>query len=226
MSDNSGIASLEPRQKRLEDRIVEKLEAVPQDTELSETFVDNAERRGVRYRALISAALDAIFEHGFPEEAASVEVEPGASVLTELAAARRDFLHDVERLNNGKKAERVLGRVALDTIDPEYQISESTKKLIIWFALLELWGPNDVSKFPTKEALRKTAAENTGRTAGSIKTQMSRFINEKCRSHPEWQYFSQLLEAARQRSKEGRGGHSAFELLLPAALSLSNADTH
>jgi hypothetical protein len=224
MSDKKGIVGLEPGQKSLEDRIVEKLHAVPKDTELLKTFVDKADRQGVRRRALIGATLDAIFEHGFPEEGASVEVERGCSVLSELAAARRDFLHDAERLKNGKKAERILRRVSPDTIDPEQQISASIKVLIIWFALLELWDRNGVPEYPTKEALIMEAAENTGRTAGSIKAQMSRFKNEKNPSDPEWQYFSQLLEAARQRSEESQGGHSAFELLLPAALALSKAN--
>lgn len=224
MSDKKGIGSLEPGQKSLEDRIVEKLEMVPQDTELSKTFVDEAERRGVRRRALIGAALDAIFEHGFPEQAESAEVVPGRSVLTELAAARRDFLHDVERLNNGSSAERILRRVSRDTIDPEKHIPASRKELIIWFALLKLWNLKDASEYPTKKALTEAAAKNTGRTAGAIKTQMSKFMNEKSPSDPEWQYFLRLLEEARERSAESQRRHSAFELLLPAALALSNAE--
>jgi hypothetical protein len=224
MSDKKGIASLELGQKSLQDRIVEKLKAVPQDAELSETFADKAERRSIRRRALISAALDAIFEDGFPEEAASVEVEPGRSVLAELAAARRDFLHDVERLNNGRKAERILGRVAPDTIDPEEVIHGSRKELIIWFALLELWDRNGVSEYPTKEALRTAAAENMGRTASSIKTQMSQFLNHKDPSNLERQYLERLKSDARQKSKQTQGRYSAFELLLPAALALANAN--
>lgn len=208
----------------MEDCIVEKLEAVPQDSELSETFTDKADRRSVRRRALISAALDAIFEHGFPEEAASVDVEPGSSVLAELAAARRDFLHDVECLNNGKKAEHILGRVAPDTINPEKFIHASRKELIIWFALLELWDRNGVPEYPTKEALRKAAAEKMGRTASSIKAQMSKFLNQKEPDDPERQYFELLKTDARQKSEQSRGRYSAFELLLPAALALAKAN--
>ena len=101
MTDTLGIAGIFAQEPTLEVRIEQYLDKVPSDATLKDTYVDAADRQQVRRRALIAAALDAIFEHQSPavlDEGIEVEVGLERDVWSDLADVRRDFKHDCDSI--------------------------------------------------------------------------------------------------------------------------------
>ena len=80
MTSHNGILSLVGNKLTLEDRIEEHLAKVATDAESKDLYVDPSDRQRVRRRAIITAALGEIFEHGFHEvdlQGETVEVTSG-----------------------------------------------------------------------------------------------------------------------------------------------------
>jgi len=111
MTNSLGIVGALRRKETLEHRIERHLASVPTDAQLKGNYVEPSDRQRVRGRALIGALLGAIYEHGNPEavpEGLELEIDSPPVLSSELAAARRDYLHDAELLNSGRKAELLM----------------------------------------------------------------------------------------------------------------------
>lgn len=229
MNHRKGIAGLPDRVLTLEARIEAHLKRVPADAELKDSYVDPTDRQNVRHRALISAVLDASFEHCFADSDTNiieVEVEQELDVWSELARARNAFNKDAHHLNNGNRAESCLSPASKESILPVNTIGADRELLIVWLATIEVWDKKrDGNRFAHRKAIYETAAKASDKTASSYKTNrssMKRSIKGKGKrfSIAEQKMYQDLINSA--TSDEAL---SAFAILLPAALALSAQKT-
>lgn len=223
---NRGIAGLLENPISLEERIEKHLSRAATHEELQDTYVDAADRIRVRRRGLIEALLNAVFEHEAQNvDPKGIEVAKDAppSVWSELADARRDYLHDVELLNSGKNGELVLKPTKMDEALTDVPIKAKVKELITWLAVIHLWQENISQNFPTQASVIDKAARSMERKAGSIKTELSYYTKQERPSDKQIAYFWQLIDLAQRLARTAGSESDAFKLLLPAALTLSGA---
>jgi len=225
MTHTNGIADILGRKLTLEERIEVHLKQAPTDEGLRDDYVDPSDRERVRRRALIAATLDAVFEHGFSQVGADgLEVEVGLErdVWSDLADVRRDFKHDIELLNNGQRAQGSLAPVSKESIIPQSAVGAARELLIVWLAVIEVWEKaKDHNHFKTRGAVRDAAATASGATSKSYKTSRSNMKNGKRFSQREREFYQELLELAYLAAQTPGEKHSAFKILLAAALALS-----
>lgn len=225
MKSRDGIASLLSNDLTLEDRIEGYLAQVATDAELKNLYVDASDRQRVRRRAFIKAALDAIFEHGFHEvdpADETVEVASTPNHWSDLADARRDFDHDVALLDVGNKAQLILKPTQNDMAKTEVPIRAKVKELILWLAVIHLHQESLNQSFPTQQSVIVKAAEATGRSAKSILTELSHYSTQHRASDKQISYFWELIDLAQRLARDAGDEKMAFNLLLPAALALSD----
>lgn len=223
MAVKLGIAGLLSGEETLRARIYAKLTAATKETELSADYLDKGDLKRVRRRALIIGALEAIFEHELAADEDVVSVEIEKTPLAELADAMRDFIHDTERLDNGHLAELVAAPVGRETVDGFKTITASRKTMILWLAVAHTWRPGLAEEFPTQKSLLKAAATSMGRSAGSLKTELSKLRRRKLRGDAEERkYFNRMVSFAENLAVDGDPRQSAFNLLLPIARAISS----
>jgi hypothetical protein len=223
--DAAGIATLQPIAKdKLEEKLRQVIADVPKEGAFESRYTDRAERKAVHGRALIAAVLDALFEHTFdllcvePDGSALVEVGE-IDPLSALAAVRRDFLHDKERLDNGFNAELVLKPASRGSVEVAPQIPARRKALLLGIFLISLWSKRDAQRFNSKKAVRAFVAQMLEVKEGSIKTHCSYLTNNHInqRFNKEEVDFYRELESQCQATT---GGVSPFEQFLPAFSAL------
>jgi len=137
MTDKKGILSALDTEIVLEDKIAFELHKVLLDDTPTERYSDRRDLQNVRRRALIIAALNAIFQHLNDKQTdaegyASIELTDGIKPYDELSAALRDLLHDTERLNEGMEAERIACPVIRESITQVEIIPIDRKLRILW----------------------------------------------------------------------------------------------
>lgn len=234
MTDTNGNDATLRRKLTLEELIEAHLKRAPTNTELKDDYVDPADRQNVHHRALISAVLDACFEHGFPEsDTGTFEVEVGQDpdIWSELANARNAFNRDAHRLNHGNNAQSCLSPVPKESVIPTNTIGADRELLIVWLATIEVWDKgSDANRFATRKAIFDTAAKASGTTSASYKSNrssMKRSIQGKGNrfSQAEQKMYKELINETESASALSDEALSAFALLLPAALALSEQKT-
>ena len=234
MNDSEGIGGLRGRRLTLEERIEAHLKRVPTDAEFKDDYVDPADRQNVRHRALISALLNACFEHGLPDSDADiVEVEVGQEpdFWGELANARNAFNRDAHRVNNGNKAENCLSPVPKDSIIPTNTLGADRELLIVWLAAIEVWEKGrDGNRFANRKAVFDAAANASGTKSDSYKTNrstMKRNLKGKGSrfSQGEREMYEALVKDARTDAAAPNGELSAFAILFLVARALSERKT-
>lgn len=222
MTHRKGIVSALGRDLTLQERLIAKLKAVPSDRVFSQEFADKTESENVRHRALISAALDAIFEHGFGDGLPGAkEVEPGTTAVTDLMAARRAWLNDTERLNNGYGAQQVAKPAPKDSVESSAQIPARRKTLILWLAVIDLWEKSNPTPFCSKQEVREAAAKALGSTPNALKTELSNLKNGKSRNNAEISLFNAHKKDAQEAATYGGSTETPFDLLLAVARAIS-----
>ena len=234
MTSSNGIVDLLGRKLTLEARIEAHLMRAPTDAALKDDYVDPADRQNVRQRALISALLDACFEHGFPDcdtDTIEVEVDRVPSVWSELATASRDFKRDAEHLNNGGNAKGCLSAVPKESIIPAKTIGADRELLIVWLATIDVWDKKrDGNHFRTRKAIFDAAAKACDTTSSSYKTNrssMKRSIEGKSNrfSQEEQKMYISLIQETKSAAAQSRDTSSGFAQLFQAALALSEQKT-
>ena len=215
MMGSNGIGDLEHHAPTLEERIEAHLRCAPTDAALAVDFLDPADRRRGRSRAVISAVLDACFEHGVPYSAAELDV------WSELASARRAFAHDVTLLNAGVSPQLVLTKIGAGTVTTEPPIRAKVQELILWLAVIHLHEGGLLSNYPTQQSVINKAAAATGRKASSILTELSSYKNQNGPSADQIDHFWNIVTLAQTLARKDGSEKRAFSLLLPAALALS-----
>ena len=224
MNDNKGIAGLLGRQLTLEKRIEAHLMRAPTYAELRDDYVDPADRQNVRHRALISAVLDACFELDFIEGAAdNVEVAQGPDIWSELANARRSFMHDAALLNAGSSAQVVAKPSKTDTDLSTKSVHAKVKDRILWLAVIHLHQDGLDNNFPTQQSVIDRAAKATGRSKTSFPSELSKLTTCNGVTAENVDYFWSLVTQAQNLARAAGNEKDAFSLLLPAALSISAA---
>lgn len=196
----------------------------PTDAELRDDYVDPTDRQNVRHRALISAVLDACFEHGFTDGAADiVEVAKKPDIWSELANARRNFLHDAELLNAGSSAQVIAKPTKTDTDLRTKSVHAKVKDLILWLAVIHLHQDGLDSNFPTQQSVIDRAAKATGRSKKSLPSDLSKLTTGNGAIAENFAYFWSLVTQAQDLARAAGNEKGAFALLLPAALAISAA---
>ena len=230
MTTKGGIADLMDRQLTLEERIEAHLKRAPNDTQLTEDYIDPSDRQNVRHRALIAAVLDACFEHSFPNsdvEAVEVEIGQNPDIWSTLAHARNAFNRDARYLDNGKKAKSCLRPAAKESIIPVTTIGAARKLIVVWLATIEVWDKShDGNHIKRRQDVMNIAATASGTTYKTYKTYRSymkrSLLGEVKRFSPEEQkLYSTLININKTGGGLPSEAESAFDLLLPAALALS-----
>lgn len=225
MKSQNGIASLAGNKLTLEDRIKNHLAKVPIDAQLNGLYVDESDQQRVRRRAFIQAVLDAIFEHGSNEVGTAgktVEVDSAPGYLGNLAAARRDFQHDVDLLNKGRHAELILKPIETDITNTEAPIKANIKELILWLAVIHLHQEKLNENYPTQQSVIEEAAKATGRSKKSILTELSYYKTQNRVSEAQYDHFWKMIDTAQTIARAGGDENTAFNILLPAALAISD----
>ncbi len=229
---SNGIADLLLQPLTLEERIEAHLKRTPTVSQLADDYVDPADRQNVRHRALLSAVLNAWFEHLVPDGNADfVQVEREPGVWGELADARNAFNRDAHRLNNGNKAESCLSPIPKESIIPTNTIGADRELLIVWLAAIEVWEKGrDGNCFTNRKAVFEAAAEASGTKPSSYKTNrstMKRNLKGKGSrfSQAEQEMYESLVKDARTDAAASNGAPSAFAILFPAAHALSERKT-
>lgn len=229
MTQTNGIADLLRRKMTLEERIEDHLTQAPTDEGLRDNYVDTSDRERVRRRALIAATLDAIFEHGCSQvEADGLEVEVGLErdVWSDLADVRRDFKHDCDLLDAGRKSQLILQPTKTDTSLATPSINARVQELILWLAVIHLHQVGLDARFPTQQSVIAKAASVTERRPDAIHTELSRYTTQKGPSRVHIDHFWKLVLMAQTLAREAGDEKEAFALLLPAALAISKSATH
>lgn len=221
---SNGIADLLLQPLTLEERIEAHLKRTPTDSQLADDYVDPADRQNVRHRALLSAVLNACFEHGFPDgDADIVEVGRKPGVWGELADARKSFLHDVGLLDAGTSAQLLAKPTKTDvTLQPK-SVQAKVKDLIIWLAVIHLHQEGLDNKYPTQQSVIDRAAIATGRQRTSFHRELSKMTTGNDATPANLEYFWYLVELAQKLARASGNEKDAFSLLLPAALGISAA---
>lgn len=229
---SNGIADLLLQPLTLEERIEAHLKRAPTVSQLADDYADPADRQNVRHRALISAVLNACFEHGFPDgDADFVQVEQEPAAWGELADTRNAFNRDAHRLNNGNKAESCLSPIPKESIIPTNTIGSDRELLIVWLAAIEVWEERrDGNLFANRKAVFDAAANACGTKPSSYKTNrstMKRNLKGKGSrfSKVEQEIYESLVKAARTDAAVSNGAPSAFAILFPAARALAERKT-
>lgn len=223
MMDKPGIEGLLDHQPTLENRLKAHLSLVPSDASLKDEYVDPGDRQRVRRRALIAATLDAIFEHQFADMADGGYAEVGnePDVFSDLADARRDFLHDAELLNNGAAAKLVLKTTKTDDALSAKPLKAERKELIVWLVLAYLSRDDGEKGLPSQTSVFEMAAKATVRKPDSFRTELSKITCQKSPQKSEQIHFFNLVSSVEQLAD--LSGINAFYLLRPAARALSEA---
>ena len=219
---SEGIVGVFQNRATLENRIRLRIADLPSLEDLSEIFIDPRDRTNVHRRALIAATLQAIFEHSMPKEGCDGIVEFSNDPMNELANARLDFIHDLKRLDNGFKGELIAAPVNRDSIESTRQISARRKELITWLAVFALYDEDKPSQFPIKSGIRSVAARAMGKPVASLKTEEMKLKKQDAKKSGEKALLEEITKQARDFAHNSNGAHTAFGLLLPAALALSN----
>ena len=221
---SNGIADLLRQPLTLEERIEAHLKRAPTDSQLADDYVDPADRQNVRYRALISAVLNACFEHGFPNgDTDIVEVGQEPNAWGELTDARRSFLHDVDLLNAGTSAQLLAKPTKTDVALQPKSVQAKVKDLIVWLAVIHLHQEGLNSNFPTQQSVIDRAATAAGRQGSSFHRELSKLTTGNGATPANLEYFWSLIEMAQQLARASGNEKDAFSLLLPAALGISAA---
>lgn len=229
MTDHLGIAGVIAPEPTLEDRIKQHLANVPDDAALKDTYVDAADRQRVRRRALNTAALDAIFEHQSPavlDEGIEVEVGLERDVWSDLADVRRDFKHDCDLLDAGRKPQLILQPTKTDTSLATPSINAKVQELILWLAVVHLHQEGLDARFPTQQSVIAKAASVTERRPNAIHTELSRYTTQNGPSRVQIDHFWKLVQMAQTHAREAGDEKGAFALLLPGALAITKSATH
>lgn len=225
----SGLgAIIPPRTYNVELNLYEALKGVPSVSELSKKFGDSGDIIKSRRRQLIAAALDAIFYSKIFLSDEYEEAEPGHSfslLLSELIYARRDFIHDCERLDNAIGAELILAPAGKDSTLKQNVIKADRKILIEALAAIELGKEHSNPEFKKISARIKILEKFTGYSSASLvkyRKQMEQsikiFKNTKNKSKAEFNkkecdFYIYLLKTFTDLSTET---DHAMDLLLPA----------
>ncbi len=226
MKKSNGIADLPGSEKSLEERIKIHLKRVQADERWGQEYEDKSDRERVKRRALIAAALDAIFEHGFHEvgpEGIEVEVNTERDVWSDLANARLDFQHDAQLLDNGERATGCLRPVDKESIIPKGAIGAERELMILWLAVIELWDESrDQNLFKNLTGIMIAAAEATAGTPESYKTNRSNIKKgERFTSH-EVNLYNELIAIAKAGGTGAESENcSPFRTLFAAAKARS-----
>jgi hypothetical protein len=210
----------------LEERIKAHLTQAPTDEDLRDNYIDPSDRERVRCRALITATLDAIFEHGFPEEEAlelEVYLDAKHIVWSELASARRAYRHDVEFLDAGRSAQLILTPTKTDATLTEMPISAKVKELILWLAVIHLHQEGLDTCFPTQHSVIDLAAKSTRRQINAIRSELTNYTTQNRPSPTQIAHFWEQVSMAQALARTIGDEKGAFSLLLPAALALSES---
>jgi len=137
-------SSPEPDGSKFETRLYLALKALPPNAELEEKFGEGGDRVRVHRRQIISAVLDALFFSDIIDkyyEAADIGKDDDISgLLIDFAAARRDFMHDCERLDNGIGAELILTPSGKESTISVATIKADRKILVEALVAVELGG--------------------------------------------------------------------------------------
>lgn len=208
----------------LEAEIAVALSKAPSEIGLAETISDVGDIRRVRRRHLIAAVLDAVFKAEIPCS------DP--ELLSELSAARRDFRHDTDRLDNSIRAELCLAPISKASADVRVPIKADRKLLIKALAAIDLGKDHANPLYKTLRSRIDLLAGIIGytpKTLDTYKTQMetsitaiglkeseakSEFSNDEC------EYFLRLVE---RTAKLASGAGSGMDLMLPAIKGLREA---
>ena len=224
MKDKKGILAALDAEISLEDKIAFELHKVLSDDSPTEKYFDRRDIQNVRRRELIVAALHAILQDQIDkltddDGSANIELADDTNPFSELSAAFRDLLHDVQRLNEGMEAERVARPVIRESITGDEIITVDRKLRILWYVASELYGPSDKVLFKTQKALEEHAATILKSTQKSLKIGRSQL--KSIGSVTEQAFFYNFLNDCRQLSKESGDQISPLKLLLPALQALS-----
>ncbi len=225
-NESNGIADLLGQPLTLEERIEIHLMRAPTVSQLADDYVDPADRQNVRHRVLISALLDACFEHGFPDSDANIaEVEASRepNIWSELANARRSFMHDAGLLNIGSSAQLASKPTKTDTDLRTKSVHQKVKDLICWLAVIYLHQEGLDSKYPTQQSVIDRAVKASGRSKSSFGKELSRYTTGKGATPENLEYFWSLVTHAQSLARAAGNEKNAFALLLPAALAISAA---
>jgi hypothetical protein len=226
MTYSLGIAGVVRRKETLEARIERHLASIATDTQLKANYVDPVERQRVRRRALNGAALDAIFEHQTPEEGPEgLEIETGGlpDLWSELAAARRYYLHDIRRLDRGYAADAILVAASRESLPDQIIGDKATtyKRLILiyWLVAAELWTTEDRESFASRNSVYELGSKLTVFKTSTIESEHSRIRARSRFSSTEHQLFDDLVRDI--RSSSAGTGQTSLQLFLPAVRALS-----
>ena len=226
MKKSNGTADLPGSEQSLEKRIETYLKKVQADERWKQDDKDKSDRERVKRRALIAAALDAIFEHGFPEvgpEGIEVEVISEKDVWSDLAIARQDFQHDAQLLDNGERATGCLRPVDKESVVPKSAIGAERELMIIWLAVIELWDKSrDQNLFKNRSGIMIAAAEATAGKPKSYKTNRSYIKRGKRFTSHEVNFYNDLIAMAKAGGTGAEGEkYSPFQTLFAAAKARS-----
>lgn len=221
-------ASPEPDSSKFETQLYLALRALNPNAELEKKFGEVGDRVRVRRRQIISAVLDALFFSDIidkNDEAVDIGRDDYLSDLfIEFAAARRDFMHDCERLDNGIGAELILTPSGKESTISVPAIKADRKILIEALVAVELGrGHKDLNKKRASNRV-KIMAEVAGYTTATMtqyRKEMSKSLAQSGKKNPrlksefsdaECQYFRQLQQrVTRIVDTPGQG----MDLLMP-----------
>lgn len=226
MNKSNGIADLPRSEPTLEERIKTHLKKVQADERWKHGDGDKSDRERMRRRALISASLDAIFEHGFREvgpEGIEVEVSSERDVWSDLAIARQDFQNDAKLLDNMERATGCLRPVDKESIIPESTIGAERELMIIWLAVIELWDKaRDRKLLKNLSAIMAVAAEATEGSPGSYAANRTNIKKGERFTTHEVNFYNELITMAKAGGASTEGDKcSPFQTLFAAAKARS-----
>ena len=205
----SGLgAIITPGSYNVELNLYEALKGVPSVSELSKKFGDDGDLLKSRRRQLIVAALDAIFHSNIYSSGENDPAQPDhpfSLLLSELSHARRDFIHDCERLDNAIGAELILAPASKDSTVKQDVIKADRKILIEALVAIELGKSHHDRQMRNESHRIRIVSEKTGYTEKSVahyKKQMKQSMDqlgvENPKSKPEFseaecKFFIELL---------------------------------
>jgi hypothetical protein len=147
------------------------LQKVPSEIELEKIYGDKGDRLRARRRLLISVALDALFFSDIFQHDGEINIEdidPFSDLLSDLAIARRDFIHDCDRLNNGIIAETILTPSKKASTNVKNVIKADRQILIMALVAIDL-GTDHVDPKKKKPAARiRMMAKIVGYTEATL----------------------------------------------------------
>lgn len=225
MKDKKGILAALDAEISLEDKIAFELHKVLSDDSPTEKYSDRRDIQNVRRRELIVAALHAILQDQIDKltddnGSANIELADDINPFSELSAAFRDLLHDVQRLNEGMQAELVAAPVYREAIEAQNVISAPRKLRIMWYAAAELHCNKDKHLYTSKAALERHAARILNSSQKSLSVERSKL--KKCGKDEEQALFYNFINTSKSLAKASRDKYTALELFLPAVQVLAS----